>query len=186
MLSRHFIGMIKNIIILFLLLIFSITSASCQTDQFKLQAEEPSFIEQALLNQAIDNDPVVKSLDKQLNKTGFVRDIGNLGASTLKSSIRIINLSHYGLDMSARFVTNGINLGSDLLNVTTVGYKLYKVKKIKEELESRIDLIKKQFFEVLSRLNSSKDDIEARNKLTSLVGEKSANDYLNWLEMNAK
>ena len=132
----------KHFVVLFLFQILLPFNAISQTDKFNLEAAKFGVIEQALLNQAIENDLLVNKLDKQLNKAGFVRDVGNLGASTLKSSIRVINLSHYGLDMSSRFVTNGINLGSDLLNVATVSYKLYKVKKVKEQIDERINKIK--------------------------------------------
>ena len=173
----------KKYLIIFL---FSLTilQAYCQVEQFKLEAHEPGIIEQALLNQAIDNDIKVKELDKKLNQAGFVRDVGNLGASSLKCSVRILNLNHYGLDRSARFVTNGINLGADALNVATVGYKIYKAKKIKKELEERINIIKLDLFNAVTRLANSRDDIDAKSKLISLVGETSANDYLKWLEIN--
>lgn len=173
-------------IILSMLLFLTPLNAHSQTEEFKLKAQQPGLIEQTLLNQAIENDPQIKILDKELNKGGFVRDVGNIGASSIKSSIRILNLSHYAADGSSRFVTNGLNLSSDLLNVATVAYKLHKTKKTKKELEGRINFIKSTLLEVFSRLNISKDDIEAKNKLISFVGEKSANDYLNWLEINSK
>ena len=175
-----------TILVINLLLILLISSLFCRAEltEFKGQVEQPGLMEQALLSQAIENDPLVKELDKKLNKCGYIRDVGNLGASSLKASIRVLNLSHYGLDMSARFVTNGINLGSDLLNVITVSYKLQESKKIKMQLENRINLIRADLMKVVSRLVNSKDDLEAKNRLISLVGEKSTNDYLSWLELN--
>ena len=157
-----------------------------QTEQFKLEANKLGLLEQTLLNQAIENDPEIKELDKKLNKVGLVRDVGNIGSSSIKSSIRILNLSHYGADNSARFVTNGLNLGSDVLNIATAGYRIHKTKKIKEQVENRISLIKSELSKIISVLTTSVDNIEARDKLINLVGEKSANDYLSWLKVNTK
>lgn len=174
----------SRFVILLLLLFLSVTKAFAQTEQFKLEARQLGLIEQTLLNQAIENDPEIKELEKKLNRAGLTKDIGNLSASTLKSSIRIINLS--STDSSVRFITNGINLGSDIINVATIGYKIYKIKKVKAQLENKVNKIKFELVDVFNRLTKSKDDIEAKQKLVSYIGEKSTNDYLNWLGRDSK
>ena len=176
----------SKLIFSFLLFLLPACYVFGQTEQFKLEANQFGLLEQTLLNHAIENDPEIKELDKKLNKVGLVRDIGNIGSSSIKSSIRILNLSHYGADNSARFVTNGLNLGSDVLNIATAGYRIHKTKKIKEQVENRISLIKSELSKIISVLTTSVDNIEARDKLINLVGEKSANDYLSWLKVNTK
>lgn len=160
------------------LLIFTLPVAA---KEFKLQATELGLIEQTLLNQAINNDLEVKQIDKELNKAGLVRDIGSLIATTNMISVRVLNLSHFGIDMSARFVTNSLQLGSDAINISTLGYKIYRGKKIKQKLEKRVNEITKDILNAFSRLNNSFDDSGAKNLLVSYVGEKSVNDYLQWI-----
>ena len=120
-------------------------------------------------------------IDKELNKAGLVRDIGSLIATTNMISVRVLNLSHFGIDMSARFVTNSLQLGSDAINISTLGYKIYRGKKIKQKLEKRVNEITKDILNAFSRLNNSFDDSGAKNLLVSYVGEKSVNDYLQWI-----
>lgn len=156
----------------------------CEENQFNLEVNKPGIIEQALLSQAIENDPVVKNLDKELSKAGLVRNIGSLAATSNMVSVRILNLSSN--DSSIKFLTNGLQLGSDAINITTIGYKMYKEKKLKKEIEERINFIKSELFNLFARLESSSDDVEAKNRLIGLVGENSTNDYLNWLGSKAK
>ena len=152
----------------------------CEENQFKLEVNKPGIIEQALLNQAIENDLEIQSLGKKLGYTNFVRDTANITLNTVMGSARVINLS--SKDKSVRFISNGLLLGSDAINITTIGYKMYKEKKIKKEIEERVSSIKSELFNLFARLESSSGDIEAKNRLTSFVGENSTNDYLKWLE----
>lgn len=156
----------------------------CEENQFKLEVNKPGIIEQALLNQAIENDLEIQSLGKKLGYTNFVRDTANITANTVMGSARVINLS--SRDTSVRFITNGLLLGSDAINITTIGYKIYKEKKIKKEIEDRINFIKSELFHIFNQLETNRDNVEAKDKLTALVGENSTNDYLTWLESKSK
>ena len=98
--------------------------------------------------------------------------------------VRILNLS--SKDTSVRFITNGLQLGSDAVNISTFAYRMIKGKKIKEAMGNRLNTIKKDLLDSFSRLAASQDDIEAKNKLISYVGEKSTSDYLYWLESKSK
>ena len=174
----------KYFLVLFLFQLLTPFSAVSQTEKFNLEAAKFGVIEQALLNQAIDNDPGIKRLDRELSKAGFVRDSTNIASTSIMGSARVLNLS--SKDTSTRFISNSLLLGSDVINISAVGYKLYKEKKIKKELNERINFIKSELVNIFSRLESSKDDIEAKNKLVNFVGENSVNDYLNWLESKSK
>ena len=65
----------KYILLLFLLHTLSPLNAISQSDRFNLEVTKFGVIEQALLNQAIENDFQVKRLDEELNRVGLVRDI---------------------------------------------------------------------------------------------------------------
>ena len=164
-----------------LLLPFSVLS---QTERFDLEAVKFGVIEQALLNQAIESDPEIQKLEKKLGYSNLVRDTANIAATTVMGSTRVINLS--SKDPSVKFTTNSLLLGSDAISITVIGYKMYKEKKIKKELKERVNFLKSELMHLFTRLETAKDDIEAKNKLTNLVGENFTNDYLNWLENKSK
>ncbi len=174
----------KYFIVLFLLQVLLPFNAISQTDRFNLEVAKFGVIEQALLNQAIENDLEIQRLEKKLGYSNFVRDTANIAANTVMGSARVINLS--SKDKSVRFISNGLLLGSDAINIITIGYKMYKEKKLKKELEERIGFIKSELLNLFSRLEVSKDDMATKNKLITFVGEKSTNDYLNWLESKSK
>ena len=174
----------KYFAVLFLFQVLLPFNAISQTNRFNLEAVKFGVIEQALLNQAIENDLEIQKLGKELSYSNFVRDTVNIATNTVMGSARVLNLS--SKDNSIRFIGNGLLLGSDAINITTIGYKIYKEKKIKKEIEGRINSIKSELFNIFGRLETAKDDIEAKNRLTTLVGENSTNDYLNWLESKSK
>ena len=174
----------KYLTSLILFLTVCIFSPIVRSEEFKLEARQLGLIEHSLLSQAIDNDIQIKRLDKELSRAGFVRDVGGIVATSNMVGVRVINLS--SKDRSVRFITNGLQLGSDAINITTFAYRMLKGKKIKEEMDKRINIINKDLLKAFSRLEASQDDIEAKNKLISYVGEKSTNDYLRWLALEGQ
>lgn len=172
---------ISKIIILQIVLSLFVICCLIVKSEIKAEVHRFGLIEQGLLTQAIDNDPEIKMLDRELSKAGFVRDIGNLNVGSFKAGVRIISLS--SSDSSVRFIANGINLGADILNLATFGYKIHKIRKVKSQLEDRISLIKSELRDVFLRLEKTKDDVDAKNKLIGLVGEKATIDYLRWVEL---
>ena len=174
----------KYFLVLFFLQVFLPFNALSQTEKFNLEATKFGIIEQALLNQAIENDLEIRKLGEKLGYSNFVKDTANIAVNTVMGSARVLNLS--SKDKSIRFIGNGLLLGSDAINLTTIGYKIYKEKKIKKEIEDRINFIKSELFHIFNQLETNRDNVEAKDKLTALVGENSTNDYLTWLESKSK
>lgn len=173
--------MILRIVFLLLFLFCLPLDVYSQEDQFELEAKQFGLIEQTLLNQAIENDPQIKELDNKLQRLGTTTSIGRLSSSSMKSAIRIVALS--SRDSSVHFITNGINLGADTIGIFVTSYELYKTKRLRNKLEKRVKEIKNDLLDIFSKLETSRVDIDAKNSLISLVGKKSTNEYMNWLEV---
>ena len=144
--------------------------------------------------ESVDDDTIEKVLSLGIDATNPFLGRGKKTVSDIvvqrgRIPVRVSaprKASKPGRAKSGRSVV-GLGLTDDTGEETEMGtYKapregMIKGKKIKEKMDDRLNIIKKDLLKAFSRLAASPDDIEAKNKLISYVGEKSTDDYLYWL-----